>query len=240
MTTNYIVVGFLGKRRMSHGIKPEEHFRIHLEKLRRLNAPLDRVTIVVNADEPDEIIRAAKVIGPFKDYYTELKVLIRHNVGHSYGGWNDAINACIKNGEEFDRYFLIEDDYVPVVADFVEPFQKAWRDDTGYVCQKVSEGHGQVHAGASSGLILNTVAKESYAKNGSVFSVRPSAKYIEGEWNQVHFLDYITDMGYKIHDCMEYAALAWGDRNTAARSYRTLIGEGKPVLEPIVYVPRVV
>jgi hypothetical protein len=220
---------------MTHGVDPEEHFRGHLESLRKMEAPVDRVTVVVNADEPSEIIRASRVLGQYKNYYTELKVLIRHNVGHSYGGWNDAVNACIREGQEFDRYFLIEDDYIPVVPDFVDPFAKAWKENTGYVCQKVSLWHGQPHAGASSGLLMNHVAKASYEKNGSVFSVRPSVKYIEGEWNQIHFLDFITDMGYEIHDCMEYAGLAWGDRNAANRSYRMMIGDKDPVLEPLVY-----
>lgn len=196
MSITYISVFYMGSRRSAG---PACHVREHLEFLSSVNAPVDKVVLVLNAESKEHIASFAKEVKPYKPYYTKLSVTIRQNIDFSYGGWNSAIDASIRNGEITD-YFLMEDDYVPGIDNFLDPFYDKMTGRVAYVCPKILDGHGQPHAAHSVGLLNGEVARLMVKYNGSPLKIAPAHNYSGGEWNQVHFLDDMTTRAYKIKD----------------------------------------
>lgn len=172
-----------------------------------LSMNIDRVTLVINADTGEEVQRFLKAVRSYKPFTHEVKVMVRPNIGFSYGGWASAVNACIENDEGFTHYFLIEDDYVPCEPNFIDVFNSKMIDGIGYVCQKLShEGWKQLfgiqtHAGASCGLLLGEAAEKAYEKYGSALMAVDANEYNDALLqSQVHFLDFVTELGYGIAD----------------------------------------
>jgi hypothetical protein len=186
----------MGERRSAG---PACHVRDHLDFLSNANAPLDRVVLVLNADSKDDIVNFAREVQPYKPYYTDLSVIIRNNQDFSYGGWNSAIDASVRAGNETD-YFLMEDDYVPAVDNFIDIFYERMTDGVAYVCPKILDTHGQPHAAHSVGLLSGEAARLMVKHHGSPLLIAPAHNYSGVEWNQVHFLDNMTASGYKISD----------------------------------------
>jgi hypothetical protein len=227
---NYIVVCYLGERRLESGLTPSILIRKHLETLRDFNAPVDKVSIVINADSPEQVVEAASVIEEYQPYYTKSKIYSRRNVGHSYGGWADTIDHCIWSGEHYDYFFLIEDDYIPARPDFLKVFTSSMDEGVGYICQKVEdrEARGKRHAGMSAGLLPWEPARQAYSKNGSAFRVIPSINYFEAEKNQIGFLDNITDLQYRIVDVSDKCSTIYVEKDPDG--FKRYIEYGNPDL----------
>jgi hypothetical protein len=135
--------------------------------------------------------------------------VVRPNTGFSYAAWNDAINQCVENREDFSHYMLMEDDYIPARSDFLDVFLSKMDDNVGFVCHKLSHEAlsaiftTQIHAGISNGLLLGQAAREAYETYGSALCMykHNNAEY---DWSsiqlQIHFLDFVTKSGYTITD----------------------------------------
>ena len=209
MSVTYISVFYMGARRSAG---PACHVKEHLDFLSSVNAPVDKVVLVLNAESKDDIINFAKEVRPYKPYYTKLSVIVRQNQDFSYGGWNSAIDASIKAGEISD-YFLMEDDYVPDTADFLDRFYEKMGPKVAYVCPKILNGHGQPHAAHSVGLLNGAVARLMVERHGSPLLIAPAHNYPGVEWNQVHFLDNMTTRGYQIQDISDRHSVPFSDLN---------------------------
>lgn len=196
MSVNYVAVFYMGSRRSAG---PACHVADHLDYLQENNCKIDKVTLVLNAESKEQIAEFSKLVQGYKPYYTELHVLIRQNMDFSYGGWNDAVTRSVKNGEIYD-YFLTEDDYIPNMQNFLDPFYEQMTDRTAYVCCKVLEGHGQPHAAHSVGLLNGEAASLMVKRNGSAINIAPAHNYPGVEWNQVHFLDELTGRKYLLKE----------------------------------------
>ena len=123
----------------------------------------------------------------------QIEVLERKNTGFSYGAWNDAVLKTLSTSESFTHYFLIEDDYRPNTHDYCLPFLQ---EDAAYTASLVGH-HPKTHAAISNGILRADVAKKVANRYGSIFFIRDDyssynmSKYQLGEFNQLHFLDYI-------------------------------------------------
>lgn len=204
---NYIVAVWLGDRRLKTVSDPEVFLHRHLSFLRDNKIAVDRVTIALAAETPEQVKKARDILRQYRPYYTELRLVVRDNYGLSYGGWNDIVNQCIENDEGFTHYFLLEDDYVPTHPEFLDLYLSKMTDGVGYVCQKLSHAAlsglfgTQVHAGISCGLLSGEAAEKAYEEYGTSLCIIPTENY---DWYsvqmQVHFLDFISKSGYKITD----------------------------------------
>jgi hypothetical protein len=174
---------------------------------------VDKVSVVINADTPEQVAEARAVVAEYQPYYTTLKLYARRNVGHSYGGWADTIDNCIWSGEHYDYFFLVEDDYIPARADFLQVFTSSMDEGVGYICQKVETRTAKRHAGMSAGLLPWEPARKAYSKNSSAFKIVPSINYFEAEINQIHFLDNITDLQYRIVDVSDKCSTVYVEKD---------------------------
>ena len=114
--TNYVVACWMGGRRAEH--KPNvldrtSFLRAHIHALETLPHSLDQVTIVLAEGGDPEADAFAKGLTEIAG--VPVKVLVRPNVGMSYAGWNLAYETF---GDAFTHYIVVEDDYVPFIADF--------------------------------------------------------------------------------------------------------------------------
>ncbi len=106
----------MGGRRAEH--KPNvldrtSFLRAHIHALETLPHSLDQVTVVLAEGGDPEADAFAKSLTQIAG--VPVKVLVRPNVGMSYAGWNLAHKTF---GDAFTHYIVVEDDYVPFLADF--------------------------------------------------------------------------------------------------------------------------
>lgn len=235
---NYVVACYLGPRR-STGPAGEVFIKRHLEYLEENNVPLSRVSVVLSADNSEQVVRAQPSMKKVKDYYTDIKLFIRHNVSYSYGAWSDTINSSIQNGEDIDYFFLIEDDYLPARPDFLDILMSRLDEETAFVCQKVFEqpsvGGVSTHAAVSNGMLSGRLAKNVYEQFESVFEIVPAYNYPQAERNQVNFLNNISSAGYKFTDVSDECSVHFLEHKVGGDPIIKIIDEdsGPPLLLPI-------
>jgi hypothetical protein len=212
---NYVVTCFMGQRRLKTVSDPEYFIHRHLSFLQKHNCDVARVTLVLNADNQEQIDKLYHALEDYSDYYTEIKVVVRENKGFSYAAWADVVNQCIENDEGFTEYMLLEDDYAPGTPDFIEKYESVVTPNTGYVCQKTSDltltkiFKNPIHPGISCGLLMGKPAEQAYRKHGTVFPVFGTARYdMESLQAQVYFLYYIVqDLGYNLEDSTSFSSV---------------------------------
>ena len=112
------------------------YLEYQLESLKRFKHNLDDVVVVVNQGNPTV---------EYLDSLSEFpKVLLRPNVRGSYGAWNHAWDTY---GDEYDWYFVIEDDYVFGLDNWDQKLIDLWEDDMGYLCSMLESDHASMTGG---------------------------------------------------------------------------------------------
>lgn len=101
------------------------HFKHNLDKI-----------VVVSTSQPEDLYGV--VLSHFET------VLYRENTHGSYGSWNLAWDTY---GDEFDWYFLIEDDYVFVLDDWDQKLIDLWKPGMGYLCSLLASDHASMSGG---------------------------------------------------------------------------------------------
>jgi hypothetical protein len=235
---NYIIAGYIGRRR-SGGPAGELLIKRHLDYLQKNNVRVDRISVVISADNEVNARLGLKVINSYTNYYTEIKTFVRHNVGFSYAAWNDAINQSLERGDDFDYYFLIEDDYIPARSDFIDVFVSKLNGQTAFACQKVFDampGGFQRHAAVSNGVLDARAARIIHNQFGVVFDIEPAVNYPQAERNQVQFLNNVIKSGYKFSDTSDVASIHYLDNPGGNGQFIKIMNEdsGPPLLLPIV------
>lgn len=186
----------------------------HLDALEKLNVnSITRATFVVapsnDFERDNEVINYVKDV-KLKDHI-KLDAYIRtENTMLSYGSWNDAM---IKNIENNEHFFLIEDDYFPNVDDFYSPFiSQMKRNNSAYVCQLWTDKFLGFHCAAiSNGLMNINAARMHYDKFNECFALSKLKRgignsYQNAEHIQMKFLDSYKNIGFSISDVAdEYA-----------------------------------
>lgn len=241
---NYIVANYIGPlRSYAHyqdlfNRDPLFFVRRHLDFLQTIHDP-DQVfaTFVFNDDIAPSIRAKLDELYPHN-----FEIIYRKNSGFSYGIWNDTI---IINQNSYDYFFLIEDDYIPTIGDFLTPFKNRCKGDVAFVCGLVEEASSQRFPGRvspnqtafpfpsiSNGLISGEACRDIYKKYGSVFNINSNNDYNSAYNNQIYFCKYFTDNNYKIVDILDEYSSPYN--NATQRELKIYGGKKPPLLEPII------
>lgn len=220
---NYIIAFYLGARMhqgYSEKIRNNKFYFLekHIEFINSVDN-IDLTTFVFNIHDSsikDELTAYFNSI----EWSKPIEVMYRDNVGFSYGAWNDVIK---KNLNDFDYFFLNEDDYIPEDKNFLEPFFENINDDIPFVCGMILH-EPSTHAAFSCGLIKSNACKHIYERYDDVFYIVKSNTYADAYNTQISFYNYFFESGYSIGDiinvrCLPYMdssknKITWyGDRN---------------------------
>jgi RimJ/RimL family protein N-acetyltransferase len=150
---------------------------------------ISKIVLVVN--EYDKKLDEA-IPEKIKDLNIKIPIefIFRENKNLSYGAWNAGIINNIDS--EDDYFFLIEDDYIPVVDHFYDPFIEQNGPFVGYIAQLMNFMFDPPHASISNGIIPVWVAKRIKSGYDSVFLLEePKPEY--QNMDQVTFLDHIRE-----------------------------------------------
>lgn len=136
--TNYVVACWMGERRSEHGPNTTDRtsfLRAHIHALETLPHSLDQVTVVLAEGGDPKADTFAKSLTEISG--VPVEVLVRPNVGMSYAGWNLAHETF---GDEFTHFVIVEDDYVPFLANFDALLVDLTERYKTYVCGLTGEG----------------------------------------------------------------------------------------------------
>ena len=240
---NYIVANYIGPLRAYDHYQdvfrndPLCFFKKHVEFFKNEYVSGDITPTYVFNDDIDNNIRKE-----LDTYQETVDIIYRKNSGFSYGIWNDTI---IKHLNNYDYFFLIEDDYIPVDKNFIEPFRERCVGNTAFVCGLVEEasqerfpGHVSESDGRfpfpsiSNGLLSAAACREVFNKHGTVFKINYRSDYQSAYTNQIQFCKHFTDMGYGITDILDEYSSPY---NNATKRELTLYGSNdRPLLRPII------
>lgn len=241
---NYIVGFYIGPNRSNAYYKntlrdnPLFFMDSHLKFLETAKG-IDLTTFVFNDDIDAETISQ---ISLKTANIPRLEVVYRKNSGFSYGIWNDTIE---RNRTKFNYFFLIEDDYVPSIPNFLDAFLSRCKDNIFYVCGlatevsntsnfnvKIEDG-SFFHSAISNGLISCRHVNEVYEKTGCVFRMLDANDYNSGYINQLYYLKNYTDLGFVMSDTTDQFSSPYMDSfNNSIKIYGD--ANNPSLIEPIV------
>jgi len=166
---------------------------------------IERFSFVFNDDIEEELKK--EIIGITRGKNIEL--LFRPNSGYSYGAWNDVVKRNLNN---FDYFFLIEDDYMPNFTNFSLPFIQRMKDNVAYVCSLMVEISNDIdkmipvdagkfkHPSISNGMLSAAASRRVLEKYNSLFRLQDGVTREIGYWNQTYYLKNFTDIGFEVVD----------------------------------------
>lgn len=206
-TINYIPVFYIGPNRDYASY--QEKFRTdpmffakkHVDFLNRcIDTPIKKATFVFNDDISDELkVLATEVASQIKTM--DVEVVFRRNSGYSYGAWNDMIK---KNLNEFDYFFLIEDDSIPLETTFYEHFVERCTPEYPFISTFVDEYEpGKFCSSCPNSIIRADICKKILAKYGELFLVNNSTRLQDAWDTQMKFLNLFVDSGYGMRDILD-------------------------------------
>jgi hypothetical protein len=199
MKINYIIAMYLGTRRAYVDTTGFTFLQYQLNYLQSLdeNSIISNVVFSINDDGFANREEVENIISS-KGLKVKYQIKYRPNVGFSYGNWNETLAEYKDMG--FDFHFINEDDYVPYVENWLDPFLKEFEDNVGFVCLKKSwEGfHGyRIHPTMSAGLISNEAVIKTQEIFNSILWVHPhSTQYGQAEESQLHMMDNLELCGF--------------------------------------------
>ena len=167
-TINYIIAFNISEHRAPSYVSKFEDdplffIRIHKEFLDTCGGThISMGTFVINDDLEKET--KEKITQLVAECKIPTTVVFRENSAFSYGIWNDTIINTI---DDYNYFFMIEDDYVPDAKDFYVPFVERTNDDTPYVCGLML--YQPTHAAHSNGIVSQKACKKVMEINESLF-----------------------------------------------------------------------
>lgn len=206
-TINYIPVIYIGPNRdyasYQEKFKTDPMFfaRTHVDFLNKcVDTNIKRATFVFNDDISEELQNLAiETVSQIKTM--EAEIIFRRNNGYSYGAWNDVVK---KNLDEFDYFFLIEDDSIPLEPTFYEHFVERCTLEYPFISTYISEHEpGKFHAACPNGIIRADVCKEILQKYNELFVVNNSNRLPDAWDTQIKFLNLFTESGYGMRDILD-------------------------------------
>lgn len=232
MRINYVIALYMGDKRNPRTPDWKYCLDRQLATLDELgDTSISKITIALNVRSTSDETVLRRFLNDYKAEYLSprLEVYARPNVDYSYGAWNFVVQRTMN---DFDYFFLMEDDYCPTQKGFIQPFLDEMNIGVAYVCQAVSHTNGQRHAGMSIGLLNSAIARDVYSRRGELFKLCRAKQYHEAEWNQVHFLDNFTDLGYTFNDVSHVCSVRFLDywQNITEHG----VADGVRPVEPII------
>lgn len=191
---HYVIACYLGDRRYNIYNENSMVLRKHLESVSKFIYGISKITVVLNYNDIDEVRNAEEIVKEFK--HLPIHFMSRENVGYSYAAWEHAVISSIGDDTEF--YVLIEDDYVPAMTKFYQPFIDKLKDDDNlaYVCSVVLPSGGKRHCAISNGVLKKSLAKDVIIRTGKLFTIAGGGGYHNAEETQLNLLDNIEKCGY--------------------------------------------
>lgn len=218
MSSAYIVACYFGARRVHDKVyedNPRNYIDHHIEQLTKLNHSFDEILFSINGEDKGIAI-------PDKIDGVPVRVFSRENIGMSYGAWNYAM---YQTDNKYDYYFIIEDDYIPVIDNFDKIFLDEFRDNsTAYVCSLYKWGHAAITNGM--------IATEPVVAVGGV-PYAPSSNYGANETvGQVGFSRILETHGFGVEDIAGKYSIPFLDAKGGMIFYGN--PGGQRVISPIV------
>lgn len=241
---NYIVANYIGPMRTYSNYQnifnrdPLHFLKKHLNFIQTAKIDDLVATFVFNDDIDDEIKKAILLLAT----NSNAEMIFRKNSGFSYGIWNDII---VDHINDYDYFFLIEDDYLPSKKDFLQHFIKRTSDSVAFVCGMIEEASNKRYPdrvsadqepfcfpSISNGLITAESCKKILENHDSVFKINLNNDYSSAYNNQIYFCKYFTDLGFKLTDILDEFSSPYYD---ATRKCIKVYGHNKEsLLEPII------
>jgi hypothetical protein len=217
MSSCYIMAAWTGPRRLLDPRAEKDpgfYVKTHLRQLRKLERNIDKIVIAYSGPHPVQLMHYIADTPPCR-HEAPLEILARPNVGMSYGAWSEAFDEY----PDYDYYFLVEDDYFPMMPGFDRVLISMLEADEkcAYVCGLNSrhmkdpvwqqiKPFAAIPQGCVKGEALRAIVKEHGHLPYSKVSIKSGSRleYVQVEQEQIRFGVYLTDLGYKIID--------WTDR----------------------------
>jgi hypothetical protein len=233
---NYIVAFNISTHRVNAYVEMFESDPLYFIKIHRdflntcINTHITMGTFVINDDVDDDTKK--QIIDCVNQCKIPTRVVFRENVGFSYGSWNDIIMETI---DDYDYFFMIEDDYVPDKKDFYIPFINRMSDNIPYVCGLVIEN--PYHAAHSNGMISKKACKRVLENNENLFCDLECGDKHGAVKTQISFLTNFRNLGYEFADTTDefftkHVSNYHDANNVIIDEYGVL--DGRCLIEPII------
>jgi len=208
-----MIHNYFGERRiMMDEYKGDKLFFIkkQIEYLSKNKHNIDHIIFSINMDNTVpyiELIKKAKEIIPDRIQNATTEIMLRKNIGMSYGAFSSVYE---KYRKEFDYYFFVEDDYLFNIDYFDSEMIHILntKDNPGYLCGIVrDEKEGfPVHAGNSIGVASSLALEAVFSKyNKLPHNEENFGEYRDEESNgQIDQTHVIHNMGFSVFDIRDY------------------------------------
>lgn len=220
-TINYIPVFYYGARMhpMYNSEIQQNKFYMVDKQIEALNLYHGGITLVTLAFNLDDLADIPVIEQEIKKRENNIKfkyeLFFRQNKGTSYGAWDAVIK---KNVDNFDYFFVTEDDFVPAANNFYQPFIDRCKDEIAYVCMYANKDWthlGVPHAAIPHGVVRGTACKEVLSKQGNLFKIYTHVNSYELYYKiQVEFFEYFIRQGYVISDITDSYCSPYMDSRT--------------------------
>lgn len=233
---NYVPAFYYGPRMhslYSSTLQKNAFFMVdkQIEALNKYGKGIDLVTFVFNLDNLNDGEIIKREISK-REVNFKYEVLCRLNRGASYGAWDEVIK---KNLNDFDYFFIIEDDFIPAAEEFYQPFIDRCVNNVAYVCMFADKDRPYLnvpHAAIPHGVVDGAVCRKVMSNQGNVFKIyNHENSYSVFYKIQMEFFEYFVKEGYVISDILDqYSSPYMDSSNISTRVY------GNPV-NPVLVSP---
>ena len=211
------IVFYLGKRRIVLEEQKNDNLFFLKQQLAHLSYfkhNLSEICLIFNLEESHKTyIDEVKKLVPTKIQNAKVNIMLRENIGFSYGGWSDLFNQY---KDQYDYFIFNEDDYFFIEDNWDEYLIKKYNthSDCGYLCPMVREPNHwngyRKHLGHSSGIASNKNLKKVANKFGKL-PYGENKDYVGGEITQLHFGFSFIEVGLNLYDFRDDYSLtfAW-------------------------------
>jgi hypothetical protein len=210
---HYVVAAYFGPRGHldpTYNSDPACYLREHLASLERLPHRLSQITIVVAGDSGP----LAAVNVPRKIQDANVDVMLRENVGFSYGSFSEAFDRRDRYEQEFSHFIFNEDDYIFTHDNFDDLLldELESRTGCGMLCGAAWQhvvGDTRNVAAISVSIASTQVLEQATAKRNGHLPYRREPGYFPAYDSQIDFGFCIQDAGYSVQDWLSKWASAY-------------------------------
>ena len=200
--TNYQIAFYNGKRRAYDGSRGVLYAEKHIEYINNHIPDIGLVSFIISKSDESVDNEVVNFINN-SDIKFNYEIILRDNVGFSYGAWEEVMR---KNYVNYEYAFIIEDDYIPSKPDTLQYFYRKFMENEHYiyVCSLWRNNHPSI----SNGMIKTELFRDP--DNLKSLKVYEGGGYVGntgGGSNQTHFMTEfakkysftdITDIGHTI------------------------------------------
>ena len=206
----YVVNFYFGNRRRTideYHKDPLCFLKKQIELLNDISHNLTKIIFTINVEiDHYKILSWALKIIPKKIKNAEVDVLIRENLGLSYGAFSDAFETY----REFYDYFIFnEDDYFPIEENWDEYLIRKYNSlpNSGYLSAMTRESDvwnkNRRHAGHCFGISSTKNLNIVFEKYGGLPHSRETNNYSAQEEVQIQFTQCFEEVGLRNYDIRE-------------------------------------